>query len=131
MIQNTNKILEYISYLNIQVMPLNESEVTKSQSDLQESSKKIQKKAGHWNQEEHESYLRFLLENANHSKGQRLFKKMSQIIGTRTPSQCRSHHQKFNPSKPTIKIAQTRLLKTKQLVRLYMQKHKVKDEDEE
>lgn len=22
---------------------------------------------------------------------------MSELIGTRTPSQCRSHHQKFNP----------------------------------
>ncbi|CAD8113287.1 unnamed protein product [Paramecium sonneborni] len=112
-------------------MPQNDSEVTKSQSDMQESSKKIQKKAGHWNKEEHESYLRFLEENANHSKGHRLFKRMSQIIGTRTPSQCRSHHQKFNPLKPIIKITQTRLLKTKQLVREYMQKHKIRDEEEE
>ncbi|CAD8083654.1 unnamed protein product [Paramecium primaurelia] len=112
-------------------MPQIDPEVTKSQCDTSESSKKIQKKCGHWNNEEHESYLRFLQENANHNKGQRLFKRMSQIIGTRTPSQCRSHHQKFNPSKPCVKLTQIKIMKTKQLVRLYMSKHQEKDEDEE
>ncbi|CAD8115655.1 unnamed protein product [Paramecium sonneborni] len=112
-------------------MPLMDQEVTKSQGDGQESSKKISKKSGHWNQDEHESYLRFLQENANHNKGQRLFKRMSQIIGTRTPSQCRSHHQKFNPIKPNGKITQIKILKTKQLVRLYMNKNKEKDEEED
>ncbi|CAD8174705.1 unnamed protein product [Paramecium pentaurelia] len=112
-------------------MPLIDSEVTKYQCDAQDSSKKIQKKSGHWKQEEHESYLRFLQENANHNKGQRLFKRMSQVIGTRTPSQCRSHHQKFNPQKPCDKITQIKILKTKQLVRLYMNRHKEKDEEEE
>ncbi|CAD8112526.1 unnamed protein product [Paramecium sonneborni] len=112
-------------------MPQIDSEVTKSQCDLYQSSKKIQKKFGHWNQEEHLQYLRFLQENTNHNKGQRLFKRMSQIIGTRTPSQCRSHHQKFNPQKPNGKITYVKLLKTKQLVRLYMRKHKEIDEEVE
>ncbi|KAM3137059.1 hypothetical protein pb186bvf_010787 [Paramecium bursaria] len=62
-----------------------------------------EKKSGHWTTLEHQQYLDFLhqtkelIESSNNNKGQRLFKKMSQIIGTRTPSQCRSHHQKFNP----------------------------------
>jgi hypothetical protein len=30
-------------------------------------------------------------------KTSKIFKQMSELIGSRTPSQCRSHHQKFNP----------------------------------
>ncbi|CAD8205087.1 unnamed protein product [Paramecium pentaurelia] len=70
-------------------MVQNDSEATKQSSELQTGSKKITKQQGHWNQIEHNTYLKFLQENANHTKGQRLFKKMSQVVATRTPSQCR------------------------------------------
>ncbi|CAD8111779.1 unnamed protein product [Paramecium primaurelia] len=70
-------------------MVQNDSEATKQSSELQTGSKKITKQQGHWNQIEHNTYLKFLQENANHTKGQRLFKKMSLVVGTRTPSQCR------------------------------------------
>ncbi|CAK63808.1 unnamed protein product (macronuclear) [Paramecium tetraurelia] len=70
-------------------MVQNDSEATKQSCEQQTGSKKITKQHGHWNQAEHNTYLNFLLENANHTKGQRLFKRMSQVVGTRTPSQCR------------------------------------------
>ncbi|CAD8147423.1 unnamed protein product [Paramecium pentaurelia] len=60
-------------------------------------------RSGHWTPAEHQLYLDFLhqsqdlIESSQNNKGQRLFKKMSQVIATRSPSQCRSHHQKFNP----------------------------------
>ncbi|CAD8058100.1 unnamed protein product [Paramecium sonneborni] len=69
----------------------------------QEISQNNNIRQGHWTTAEHQLYLDFLyqsqdlIESSQNSKGQRLFKKMSQVIGTRSPSQCRSHHQKFNP----------------------------------
>ncbi|CAD8060025.1 unnamed protein product [Paramecium sonneborni] len=69
----------------------------------QEISQNNNIRSGHWTTEEHQLYLDFLyqsqdlIESSQNNKGQRLFKKMSQIIVTRSPSQCRSHHQKFNP----------------------------------
>lgn len=52
----------------------------------QEEGQKIVKKNGHWNKREHDTYLLFFTENATRQKGQRLFKRLSQLIGTRTPS---------------------------------------------
>ncbi|CAK78378.1 unnamed protein product (macronuclear) [Paramecium tetraurelia] len=58
---------------------------------------------GHWSALEHTTYVNFLsqYENIMNSslmkKTSKIFKQMSELIGTRTPSQCRSHHQKFNP----------------------------------
>ncbi|CAD8088423.1 unnamed protein product [Paramecium primaurelia] len=58
---------------------------------------------GHWSAIEHTTYVNFLsqYENIMNSsmmkKTSKIFKQMSELIGTRTPSQCRSHHQKFNP----------------------------------
>ncbi|CAD8112135.1 unnamed protein product [Paramecium sonneborni] len=58
---------------------------------------------GHWSQQEHQTYLDFLqqhkeiMESQDQKKSNKIFKQMSDIIGSRSPSQCRSHHQKFNP----------------------------------
>ncbi|CAD8207916.1 unnamed protein product [Paramecium pentaurelia] len=58
---------------------------------------------GHWSQQEHQTYLDFLqqnqqiMESQDQKKSNKIFKQMSEIIGSRSPSQCRSHHQKFNP----------------------------------
>ncbi|CAD8054779.1 unnamed protein product [Paramecium primaurelia] len=62
---------------------------------------------GHWTPEEHQIYVEFLqnhllssIHNQENKKNNKIFKLMSLTIGTRSPSQCRSHHQKFNPSTP-------------------------------
>ncbi|CAD8094696.1 unnamed protein product [Paramecium sonneborni] len=69
-------------------------------------TKKLKKEninIGHWSTIEHTNYINFLsqYENIMNSsmmkKTSKIFKLMSELIGTRTPSQCRSHHQKFNP----------------------------------
>ncbi|CAK84794.1 unnamed protein product, partial (macronuclear) [Paramecium tetraurelia] len=67
---------------------------------------------GHWSQQEHQTYLDFLqqhkqiMESQDQKKSNKIFKQMSELIGSRSPSQCRyyefnlqirSHHQKFNP----------------------------------
>ncbi|CAD8074302.1 unnamed protein product [Paramecium primaurelia] len=58
---------------------------------------------GHWTQQEHELYLEFIknhfdiLKSQYDKKSKKIFKMMSQFILTRTATQCRSHHQKFNP----------------------------------
>ncbi|CAD8085677.1 unnamed protein product [Paramecium sonneborni] len=58
---------------------------------------------GHWSAQEHQVYLTFLLqhrevmESSELKKTNKIFKLMSDIIKSRSPSQCRSHHQKFNP----------------------------------
>ncbi|CAD8113232.1 unnamed protein product [Paramecium primaurelia] len=111
-------------------MAQNDSEATKQSNELLSDSKKIMKKQGHWNEIEHKTYLKFLQDNKNHTKGQRLFKKMSQIVGTRTPSQCRSHHQKFNPQK-TKCLSETGILRSKQYARQYFAQHKTQDNDSE
>ncbi|CAD8142964.1 unnamed protein product [Paramecium pentaurelia] len=60
------------------------------------------KNVGHWTKEEHEKYLYFLEEHSDIKKNNKIFKSMSEVIGTRSPSQCRSHHQKFNPLSPLV-----------------------------
>ncbi|CAD8077783.1 unnamed protein product [Paramecium sonneborni] len=58
---------------------------------------------GHWTQKEHRLYLQFIETNkeimmkSDMKKQEKIFKQMSLVIKTRSPSQCRSHHQKFNP----------------------------------
>ncbi|CAK70396.1 unnamed protein product (macronuclear) [Paramecium tetraurelia] len=73
--------------------------------------------SGHWTPEEHQTYVEFLekhhdttMQNQQNRKNNKIFKLMSEIIGTRSPSQCRSHHQKFNPYTPA---GQRRLKKNK------------------
>jgi hypothetical protein len=46
------------------------------------------------------------MESQDMKKTSKIFKLMSEIIGTRSPSQCRSHHQKFNPFVHHIKKRQ-------------------------
>ncbi|CAD8096194.1 unnamed protein product [Paramecium sonneborni] len=72
---------------------------------------------GHWTPEEHQTYVEFLekhhtstMQNQQNRKNNKIFKLMSEIIGTRSPSQCRSHHQKFNPYTPA---GQKRIKKNK------------------
>ncbi|CAK65825.1 unnamed protein product (macronuclear) [Paramecium tetraurelia] len=102
-------------------------------SKQQEGNLCIKQKNGHWDDNEHSIYLEFL-SNArgdSYKKGQPLFKKMSEFIGTRSPSQCRSHHQKFNPQnfetknskkkyfKNRIKDSRQPILRSKQIMRKY------------
>ncbi|CAD8112510.1 unnamed protein product [Paramecium sonneborni] len=67
---------------------------------------------GHWSESEHQTYIDFLnihrsvMESQDQKKTSKIFKLMSETIGTRSPSQCRSHHQKFNPFIHQIKKRQ-------------------------
>ncbi|CAD8066600.1 unnamed protein product [Paramecium primaurelia] len=77
----------------------------------------IKHNSGHWTPEEHQIYEEFLekhhattMQNQQNRKNNKIFKLMSEIIGTRSPSQCRSHHQKFNPCTPA---GQKRIKKNK------------------
>ncbi|CAD8200580.1 unnamed protein product [Paramecium pentaurelia] len=69
-----------------------------------EQSQNVKKNQGHWSNQEHQIYVEFLqqhqnttMQNQQNRKNNKIFKLMSMTIGTRSPSQCRSHHQKFNP----------------------------------
>ncbi|CAK87565.1 unnamed protein product (macronuclear) [Paramecium tetraurelia] len=59
---------------------------------------------GHWTTKEHNLYLSFIqtnkdiMLNSDLKKQNKIFKQMSNFIKTRSPSQCRSHHQKFDPN---------------------------------
>lgn len=44
------------------------------------------KVVGHWTKEEHEKYLSFLEEHSDLKKNNKIFKSMSEVIGTRSPS---------------------------------------------
>ncbi|CAD8113253.1 unnamed protein product [Paramecium sonneborni] len=67
---------------------------------------------GHWSEQEHNTYIDFLnlhrtvMESQDQKKTSKIFKVMSETIGTRSPSQCRSHHQKFNPFVHQVKKRQ-------------------------
>jgi hypothetical protein len=56
---------------------------------------------GKWTIEEQRVYIEFLKKNIEEMRGkvsrksQKVFLKMSRLIKTRTPDQCRSHHQKI------------------------------------
>ncbi|CAD8055501.1 unnamed protein product [Paramecium sonneborni] len=68
------------------------------------------KNIGHWTKEEHDKYLKFLEDNTSMKKNNKIFRPMSEIIGTRSPSQCRSHHQKFNPQSPFIQRKSSKII---------------------
>ncbi|CAD8090108.1 unnamed protein product [Paramecium sonneborni] len=82
------------------------SQQTQKQKVQHQQTKKPKKEhinTGHWSTEEHTTYIGFLqqyesiMTSSMMKKTSKIFKQMSELIGTRTPSQCRSHHQKFNP----------------------------------
>ncbi|CAD8138204.1 unnamed protein product [Paramecium octaurelia] len=90
-------------------------ELTNTRSPKSKKIKKIdspthKKNVGHWTKEEHEKYLKFLEDNTQMKKNNKIFKPMSEIIGTRSPSQCRSHHQKFNPSSPLTQRKSSKII---------------------
>ncbi|CAD8091582.1 unnamed protein product [Paramecium sonneborni] len=73
---------------------------------INKTRKKNSKKTynnGHWTHKEHKLYMQFIEKNkeimmkSDMKKQEKIFKQMSLIIKSRSPSQCRSHHQKFNP----------------------------------
>ncbi|CAD8055271.1 unnamed protein product [Paramecium sonneborni] len=112
-------------------------------SKQQDLSNSTHIKSGHWSEEEHLQYVQFLLSvkgsGNSQRKGQPLFKRMSQIIGTRTPSQCRSHHQKFNPFNPRLRRNHKKnkmpniekpIMRSKQIMRQYFFQNKIHSEDE-
>lgn len=59
---------------------------------------------GHWTNKEHRLYLQFIeshkeiMSDSDQKKMNKIFKQMSDFLKTRSASQCRSHHQKFNPN---------------------------------
>ncbi|CAD8082627.1 unnamed protein product [Paramecium primaurelia] len=82
------------------------SQQTQKQKGQHSQIKKPKKEninTGHWSTDEHSTYISFLqqyediMTSSMMKKTSKIFKQMSELIGTRTPSQCRSHHQKFNP----------------------------------
>ncbi|CAD8063592.1 unnamed protein product [Paramecium primaurelia] len=86
----------------IQSVEQNQNQKTQIKKTRKKNSKKIYNK-GHWTQKEHRLYLQFIETNkeimmkSDMKKQEKIFKQMSIIIKSRSPSQCRSHHQKFNP----------------------------------
>lgn len=64
-------------------------------------TKRMTEKIRRWTKEESDKYEQFINLNAeamadsNTKRVAKIFIIMSQFIGTKTPSQCRSHHQKF------------------------------------
>lgn len=62
----------------------------------------------YWTKEEQTIYLNFLVEHmpminsTEYRKKLRIFKKISTILGTRTPIQVKSHHQKLEDKFKTI-----------------------------
>ena len=69
-------------------------------------NKKTNEKIKRWTKEEGQRYDKFIemhmeiFSDTNKKKrGTKIFLKMSKFIGTKTPSQCRSHHQKFYKKK--------------------------------
>ncbi|CAK80539.1 unnamed protein product (macronuclear) [Paramecium tetraurelia] len=86
----------------IQSVEQNHNQKTQIKKTRRKNSKKIYNK-GHWTQKEHRLYLQFIETNkeimmkSDMKKQEKIFKQMSIVIKSRSPSQCRSHHQKFNP----------------------------------
>ncbi|CAD8125644.1 unnamed protein product [Paramecium sonneborni] len=99
--QNETKIKEQQNQSNLQqAQVLGEPLYIKNETEREISENKYN---GHWTKEEHELYLEFvdshydILKSKYDKKSKKIFKMMSQYIPSRTPTQCRSHHQKFNP----------------------------------
>ncbi|CAD8066582.1 unnamed protein product [Paramecium primaurelia] len=92
---NSDKLLQKVETVR---------QVKKSNSQI------IQNRRGHWTNEEHYKYLKFvrqhkeLFQTSVQKKLNRVFKMMSIEIPTRTACQCRSHYSKFNPLDHTGKV---------------------------
>ncbi|CAD8050923.1 unnamed protein product [Paramecium primaurelia] len=112
----------------------------------QEGNICFKQRTGHWDDNEHSIYLEFLQNsrgpNNSYKKGYPLFKQMSEFIGTRSPSQCRSHHQKFNPYsqliqkskrkylKNRLKVQNQPILRSKQIMRKYFASNRETTDEE-
>jgi hypothetical protein len=76
------------------------------QAPLRKSGK--YERDGHWNEKERLKYsvfitfFRRLFEEPHLKKGVRVYEMMSDMIVTRNPNQCRSHHQKMEKYRVTI-----------------------------
>ncbi|CAD8206038.1 unnamed protein product [Paramecium octaurelia] len=88
--------LDHNQSINMPVSLLNKKKKKKS------TKSKFFKK-GHWTNKEHRLYLQFIeshkeiMSDSDQKKLNKIFKQMSDFLKTRSASQCRSHHQKFNP----------------------------------
>ncbi|KAM3132036.1 hypothetical protein pb186bvf_015920 [Paramecium bursaria] len=91
------------------------SESIKEKKSLKKRKSKQQRVyiQGRWSLREHRQYLSFLdkfymiLNQADLKSEQQIFKKMSMQIRSRTPTQCRSHHKRFDFQGYLLKIYQT------------------------
>ncbi|CAD8179740.1 unnamed protein product [Paramecium octaurelia] len=76
-------------------------------------------KKGHWTNKEHRLYQQFIENNqeimsdSDQKKMKQIFKKMSDLIKSRSASQCRSHHQKFDPKKQNSLVAGKKSIQSK------------------
>ncbi|CAD8058448.1 unnamed protein product [Paramecium sonneborni] len=95
----------------------------KSKKIKKNDSLSPRKNIGHWTKDEHEKYLQFLEDHAHLKKNNKIFKPMSEIIGTRSPSQCRSHHQKFNPLSPQVQRKSVKLIRLNQEIKVTTQQY--------
>ena len=65
-------------------------------------TKRTTEKIKRWTSDECKKYEQFILQNNNvmndssTKRTEKIFLSMAHFIGTKTPSQCRSHHQKFS-----------------------------------
>ncbi|CAD8154722.1 unnamed protein product [Paramecium octaurelia] len=86
----------------IQSVEQNQNQKKQIKKTRKKNSKKMYNN-GHWTKKEHRLYLQFIETNkeimmkSDMKKQEKIFKQMSIVIKSRSPSQCRSHHQKFNP----------------------------------
>ncbi|CAD8055955.1 unnamed protein product [Paramecium primaurelia] len=86
----------------IQSIEQNQNQKKQIKKTRKKNSKKMYNN-GHWTKKEHRLYLQFIETNkeimmkSDMKKQEKIFKQMSIVIKSRSPSQCRSHHQKFNP----------------------------------
>ena len=64
--------------------------------------------AGKWTNKQQRIYIKFIEEHREElltkqaRKASKIFKKMSHVVQTRTPDQCRSHHQKLSQYHHTV-----------------------------
>lgn len=77
-----------------------EGQLKQAPKEKEKKSNKKYPKMSRWTHEENVLYKRFLRQNSrkfthNCSKKFLKFEKMSYEIGSKTPNQCRSHHQKM------------------------------------
>ena len=91
----------------------------------QEPQQENQSSKGKWSQDEQILYKKFLgdhlvlFQDKSTRKSNKVFLKMSGIITTRTPQQCRTHHQKmfkFHGSQEAILNSPSRLRRASQTI---------------